>query len=209
MPRVKVIEAFRRLYWRTVWRVCAHCLRSWLLAEQATKDRRVLPHAIRTLVLIMAPVLALAGCGNQAAATAPSPPSDPTVQVTPIESSGPIRISFVGANISPGNTVSGCGGLIEGCAGRLQMTFQLDPSFDGPVLYMRVYLHATNMIACLWGEMPPFTVRGRVASMVRIPIANADRCGTPTTIATMAAVVEGPTQIESRQTWSLHYVFAP
>src|SRR5689334_18332303 len=149
------------------------------------------PHAIRTLVLVMPSALALAGCGSQAAPTAPSPPPpDPTLQVTPIESSGLIRISFVGANISPGTTVGGCGGLIGGCAGRLQMTFQLDPSFDGPVLYMRVYLHATNMIACLWGEMPPFTVRGRVASMVRIPIANADRCGTPTTIATMAAVVE-------------------
>jgi len=65
------------------------------------------------------------------------------------------------------------------------------------------------MIACLWGETPPFTVQGRVASTVRVPITNADRCGTPTTIATMAAVVEGPTQIGSRQTWSLHYVFAP
>jgi len=35
MPGDKVVEAFRRFYWRTVWHVCAHCLRAWLLAEPA------------------------------------------------------------------------------------------------------------------------------------------------------------------------------
>lgn len=151
--------------------------------------------------------LLLAACGGPG--TAPSPPVDPNLQVTSVDSSGPVRISFVSANITPGSVVPGCGSLIEGCAGRLRMTFRLDPPSDGPALYARVYLHATNLIACLWGETAPFALQARASSVIEIPLERADRCGTPATMATMAVVVEGPIQIASRQTWSLHYVFAP
>jgi hypothetical protein len=89
------------------------------------------------------------------------------------------------------------------------MTFRLEPPSDGPVLYARVYLHATNLIACLWGETAPFTLQARASGVIEIPLERADSCGTPATMATMAVVVEGPVQIASRQTWSLHYVFAP
>lgn len=64
-------------------------------------------------------------------------------------------------------------------------------------------------MACLSGETDPFVVQAGTLRTVEIPIDRADGCGTPTTIATMAAVVEGPVQVASRQTWSLHYVFAP
>jgi hypothetical protein len=151
--------------------------------------------------------LVSAACGGPS--TAPSNPPDPTPQVTPVESSGPVRISFVSASISPGGTVAGCGPLIEGCAGRLRMTLRLDPPSDGPILYVRIYLHATNLIACLSGESGPFPVQARTARIVEIPLDRADRCGTPTTMATMAAVVEGPIEVASRQTWSIRYVFAP
>jgi len=63
--------------------------------------------------------------------------------------------------------------------------------------------------AILWGETPSFTMQARTSSLIEIPLERADRCGTPATVATMAVVVEGPVQIASRQTWSLHYVFAP
>jgi hypothetical protein len=152
-------------------------------------------------------MLLLAACGGQS--TSPSPPVDPNLQVTPIDSTGPVRITFVSANVAPGSVVAGCGSLIEGCAGRVRMTFRLDPSSEGPVLYARVYLHAMNLIACLWGETAPFTVQARVPTVMEIPLDRADRCGIPNTMATLAVVVEGPVQIESRQTWSLHYVFAP
>jgi hypothetical protein len=151
--------------------------------------------------------LLLAACGGPG--TTPLPAPDPHLQVTPLDSSGPVRISFVSANITPGSVVAGCGGLIEGCAGRLRMTFRLDPPSDGPALYARVYLHATNLMACLWGETAPFTLQARASSVIEIPLERADRCGTPATMAAMAVVVEGPVQIASRQTWSLHYVFAP
>jgi hypothetical protein len=149
--------------------------------------------------------LVFAACSGPT--TAPTP--EPAPQIVPLESTGPVRIRFVDANVSPGGTIGGCGALIEGCAGRLRMTFRLDPSSDGPVLYMRVYLHATNLLACLWSETAPFDLKAGVSSVVELALTRADRCGVPATIATMAAVVEGPTQIESRQTWSVHYSFVP
>jgi len=151
--------------------------------------------------------LLLVACG--ASGTAPSPPPDPHLQVTPLDNSGPVRITFVSANITPGSVITGCGSLIEGCAGRLRMTFRLDPSADGPVLYARVYLHATNLIACLWGETAPFAVQARQPTVMEIPLDRADRCGSPNTMATLAMAVEGPVQVASRQTWSLYYAFAP
>ncbi len=152
----------------------------------------------------------LEGCGGHSAApTAPTPPQDPTLQVTPGESNGPIRITFVDANISAGSTITGCGPRIEGCVGRLRMRFRLDPPSDGPALYARLYLHATNLVACLQGEIAPFTVRAGVPLTIDITADRADNCRTPTDIATMAFGVEGPIQVSSRQTWSVHYVFAP
>jgi len=151
--------------------------------------------------------LMVASCGG--ATVAPTPAPDSTSQVKPLESTGPIRITFMSANVSPGGVITGCGSLIQGCTGRLRLTLRLEPPADGPVLYARVYLHATNLVACLWGETTPFTVNAGIAQTLDVSIDRADRCGTPATIATMAAIVEGPIQVASRQTWSLHYVFAP
>jgi hypothetical protein len=152
-------------------------------------------------------VLVAANCGS--APVAPTPAADPASVVQPLDSTGPIRIAFMSANVSPGSVVAGCGPFIEGCTGRLRLTLKLEPPADGPVLYARIYLHATNLIACLWGEAAPFTVRAGITQAIDISIDRADRCGTPATIATMAVVVEGPIQVASRQTWSLRYVFAP
>ena len=151
--------------------------------------------------------LVFQGCGH--APTMPTPTLDPALQVTPIDNTGPIRITFVSANIPPGSTVGGCGGVIEGCAGKLRMTFRLNPPADGPVLFVRMYLHATNLQACLWGELASFSVLAGAPITIELPADRADRCGTPTTIATMAVVVEGPIQVSSRQTWSLRYTFSP
>jgi hypothetical protein len=57
----------------------------------------------------------LMGCGGQPAG--PSRPPDPALPV-PIDSQGPVRITFVAATIAPGSTITGCGPLIEGCADR-------------------------------------------------------------------------------------------
>ena len=169
----------------------------------AVPAHRYLSTAIAGSALLAA--LVFDGCGHT---TTPTPMPDPTLQVTPIDNTGPIRITFVTANIAPGSTVGGCGGVIEGCAGKLRMTFRLNPPSDGPVLFVRMFLHATNLQACLWGELAPFLVQAGAPLTIEVPTDRADRCGTPTTIATMAVVVEGPIQVSSRQTWSLRYTFA-
>lgn len=158
-------------------------------------------------IWVLSAGLLLGGCGR--GSTRPTPTPDPTAEVTPIDSTGPIRLAFVDASTPPGATLAGCGSLIDGCRGRLRMKFLLVPPSDGPALYARLYLHATNLQACLWGEIEPFTVRAGVPVTIEMPTDRADNCRTPTTIATMALVIEGPVQVASRQTWSLHYVFAP
>jgi hypothetical protein len=137
------------------------------------------------------------------------PTPDPNTQVVPTGGSGPVQILFAGASVAPGSTVSGCGGNIAGCKGRLQMAFDLRPQSAGHVLYVRVYLHATSKIACLWGQTSPLDLEAGVTTRVEVPMDNADQCGTPVTLATMAGVVEGPVEVASRQEWALHYVFAP
>jgi hypothetical protein len=151
-----------------------------------------------------------AGCGTESTGPSP-PPLDPNLQVTPTtDASGPIRISFVSANIAPGSTVTGCGPAISGCEGRLRITLQLQPPSDGPVLYVRIFLHSQrNGVACLWGESGAFTVQAAQSRLVEVPIDRSDACGTPETLVAMVGIVEGPVQIASRQVWTLRYVFAP
>ena len=158
----------------------------------------------------------LAGCGENATSPpvptptpTPAPTPDPTTQVVPIQGTGPVQIQFVESNIAPGSTVSGCGSLIEGCRGRLRMVFNLVPRSTGHALYFRVYIHATNQIACLWGETSSFDLPAGVATRIEVSFDNADQCGTPVSLVTMDGVVEGTVEVASRQEWALRYVFAP
>ena len=140
---------------------------------------------------------------------APSPTPDPATQVIPAEATGPVRIVFAGASIAPGSTVSGCGSSIEGCRGRLRVFLDLHPPSSGHALYARVFLHATSQIACLLGQTGAFELEAGVPKRIEVVLDNADRCATPVTFATMAGVVEGTVEVASRQTWTVHYVFAP
>jgi hypothetical protein len=142
----------------------------------------------------------------------PSPPPDPHQQVTPTsDASGPIRISFLSASVPPGSTIGGCGSTMSGCEGKLRLTLQLAPAFDGPVLYVRVYLHSQrNGVACLWGEAPGFTVAAGRTQTVDVPIDRSDSfCAPSETLVSMDGIVEGPVQVASRQVWTLYYVFTP
>jgi hypothetical protein len=139
----------------------------------------------------------------------PSPSADPTTVVVPTHSSGAVRITFVAADPAPGSTVPGCGAMIAGCAGRLRMTFRLLSDAGGPVLYLRVFLHSTSLTACLLTSTGPFDLRAGEPATVDLTFDRWDACRTPVTIATMAAALEGPTPIASRQEWALRYTFAP
>jgi len=149
-------------------------------------------------------------CSASALPSTPSPPIDSTQLVMPLDATGPIRVSFVRASILPGSTIAGCGPTVAGCAGRLTITLQLQPPSDGPVLYARVYLHSMrNLVACLYGQTAPFTVRGGQTATIDVTLDQFDACGTPDTMATMDAVVVGPVEVDSRQAWSIRYTLNP
>ena len=125
-----------------------------------------------------------------------------------MNASGRVQISFAGANVAPGSTVSGCGPIIAGCRGRLRMAFDLVPRQSGPVLEVLVYMHAPQ-IACLWGKSAPFALTAGVPVRVEIPLENADACTTPLTATSMDVIVDGPIETASRQEFTIHYDFLP
>jgi hypothetical protein len=152
--------------------------------------------------------LVLAGCSGTSGPAAPSGPTTSTP--LPTEQSGPVAITFVGATPPPGSTVTGCGTSVRGCESRLSMRFSLRAQAPGPVLGVRVFLHATNLLACLQATHGPFELAAGETREVSVTFDHADdRCPIPLDIINMALVVEGPGQVASRQTWSVTYTFVP
>jgi hypothetical protein len=147
----------------------------------------------------------LAACGSNGA-NAPGP--TPEIAVTPVAGSGGVGIVFAGSSLPPGSTVTGCGATLDGCGGRLRMTLVLHPRATGHVLAVRVYLHASNQTACLSGRTDALDLRAGEPVRVEVPLAVADDCATPVTIVSMDGIVEGTTEVASRQEWTLRYVFA-
>jgi hypothetical protein len=148
-------------------------------------------------------------CGSPVRPSPPAPP-DPATLVVPIEATGPVQIRFLGATPAPGSTISGCGTRIDGCRGRLRLTFRLVPTLDGPVLRARLYLHSMrNLQACLWGDAAPISLVANRAVDLELTLDQADVCAVPDTMATMDLSVEGPAPVASRQAWTVRYQFAP
>jgi hypothetical protein len=153
-------------------------------------------------------MLLLAGCSDTSGPTAPSPPTTSTP--LPTEQSGPVAITFAGATPPPGSTVTGCGTNVRGCENLVAMRFTLRAQAPGPVLGVRVFLHATNLLACLQATHGPFDLSaGEVREVAVVFDRSDDRCPVPLDIANMALVIEGPGQVASRQTWSITYTFVP
>lgn len=150
----------------------------------------------------------LAACdGKGASPTSPTPIPSPGPVAT--GHTGPVAIAFLEATPPPGSTVTGCGTRISGCVNRLSMRFTLRAQEAGPVLGVRVFLHATNMVACLTATTGPFALARGETREVAVVFDQSDDCLVPLTIANMAFVAEGPIQVSSRQTWALAYTFAP
>ena len=156
---------------------------------------------------LLAVPLALAGCRDARTPVAPTQP--PTSQPVLIEQRGPVEMVFLDATPSPGSTVTGCGNRISGCANRVTMRFSLRAQEAGPVLGVHAFLHATNLIACLLTSTGPFELGRGETRELSIVFDRSDDCLVPLTIATMALVVSGPVQVESRRAWTVSYTFAP
>lgn len=122
---------------------------------------------------------------------------------------GATRIVFSSSQPPPGAIFTGCGPDIAGCEGRLRLRFLLQASRTGHALRFTVFLHDTSLRACLFASTGPFELRAGEGAAVDLVLDESDRCATPTTIATMAAVVVGTVEVDARQEWGLSYTFRP
>lgn len=127
----------------------------------------------------------------------------------PVAHQGPLDIAFVSASSAPGSTISGCGPLIAGCAGRLRITYRLRSTQAGSALFARGFLYGTNQLACLKGRLGSFPIPAGQDVPVEIVFDQPDDCGTPLTIRAMALNIEGTVEIATRQEWTISYLFLP
>ena len=151
--------------------------------------------------------LTLTGCGDERNPAAPTPP--PFAPIMPIEQAGPVEITFIDAVPAAGSTLTGCGNRISGCVNRVSMRFSLRAPEAGPVLWVRAFLHATNLQACLLTTTGPFELARGETRELSLVFDESDNCLVPLTIATMAVVIEGPAPVASRRAWQVSYTFAP
>lgn len=158
-------------------------------------------------LLVAAIALTLPGCREARNPAAPTPPPLPSVVL--IEQTGSVEITFIDAVPSAGSTLTGCGNRISGCVNRVAMRFSLRAQDAGPVLWVRAFLHATNLQACLQTTTGPFELARGETRELSIVFDESDTCLVPLTIATMAVVIEGPAPVASRRAWTVSYTFAP
>ena len=88
------------------------------------------------------------------------------------------------------------------------MRFTLQSASGGPAQYVRVFLHDMSQRACLFAQTPALTLAAG-SQTIEVVLDQADACRTPVDIRTMAAVVEGPVEVASRQEWGIRYRFLP
>lgn len=160
-------------------------------------------------------VLVTCGCGGSPA-SGPSP--SPTPTPTPTSSAlpgvvvgartGVTQITLSAAVPAPGATLSGCGATAIGCAGRITMSLDLLSPTGGPVTGLSVFLHGSNLQACLIGRVGAFELSPGTTRRVEVVLDQADQCGTPVDIRTADAIVEGPDGIDARQEWGVFYSLA-
>jgi hypothetical protein len=176
----------------------------------------------RWTAVVVAVLLLGEGCGASSPDDlhpSPSPSLSPPVSPTPGlpgvtagVSTGPTAITLLSADPAPGSTLAGCGAGAVGCAGRIRMTFLLRPSGTGTVLWCVAFLHASNQAGCLQARTAGLALKAGEAQTVEVVFDTADTggfCGTPLDITHLAFVVEGVTQVASRQEWALRYHLDP
>ena len=89
----------------------------------------------------------------------------------------------------------------------MTITFDLEPSASGHVLYVVGFLHSLDLRACHVARLEPLELEG--GRTRRITLAFEPLGCPPHDIATMAVVVEGSVEVASRQEWSVRYQFRP
>jgi hypothetical protein len=136
-------------------------------------------------------------------------PVDPNAPVAGARS-GPVSIEFIASNPAPGSTVSGCGAVIAGCAGKLRLSVRLRSTSAGPVLWSRATLHGANRQACLSAVGEGFTLAANSTTSIDLRFDQFDPgCALPFDALDLAVLLEGPVQTASRQEFAVRYRFVP
>jgi hypothetical protein len=175
------------------------------------KWRRPDASFVRRAALAVALVF-LAACGRETPVAASGIPIDPTPdpsQVVPGAATGLTRIAFVSADPPPSTAVSGCGSDATGCAGRVRMVFRLTPSATGTALRFVVAVNAASKRTCFLASTGPLPLRAHEAQSLQVVLDPSATCAVPFAITDMAANLEGPVEVVSRQEWAIGYTFAP
>jgi hypothetical protein len=91
------------------------------------------------------------------------------------------------------------------------MRFRLRNPAGGPVLDAIAFLHRTNKLACWRAATGSFHLDAGVPREILVVFDQRDpgACATPSEIATMKLVVEGPVETASLQEWAIRYDLRP
>ena len=92
------------------------------------------------------------------------------------------------------------------------MTFRVEPTGSGSVLFYRAFLHATDKTGCLIAPAAGGALQAGMARTVEVVFDEPDtsgRCRTPLDLRDLAFGVEGTVEVASRQEWSLSYRLSP
>ncbi len=150
--------------------------------------------------------LVLSGCGGSPG-SGPTPPPQPSPLpgITIGARTGSTLIVFADATPLPGATLTGCGATTVGCAGRVTIRLDILSATGGPVTGLSVFLHGSNLRACLLGRIGAFELAAGTTRRLDVLLDQADQCGTPADIRTADAALEGPNGIAARQEWGVVY----
>src|SRR4051812_44494401 len=148
------------------------------------------------------------GCGGSAAAPTSQTLVDPNAPRVGA-SFGTPSIEYVGANITPGTTIAGCGPTIAGCAARLAMTFRLRSLAGGIVERADTRLHGNGKIACFYSVRRSFSFAPGVAPVFDVVFDQTDSiCTLPLDVTDLDMNFFGSVG-EGRQEWGIRYRFTP
>lgn len=157
----------------------------------------------------LAVACALSFSCSQPASPSPTPePFDPNAPRVGAHT-GSVAIEYLGTNIAPGLTITGCGPTLAGCAGRLRLTFRLRSSGAGSVLRTAGSLHGANKVPCLSAVGGAFSLAANTTLLLDLVFDDVNpACALPFESTDLGINVEGSADASGRQEFGIRYRFA-
>jgi hypothetical protein len=89
------------------------------------------------------------------------------------------------------------------------MVMRLAPVATGTALSFVVFLNSASKRSCFMASTSPISLRAGQPQSVQVVLDPSETCAVPFEITDMAAILEGPVELASRQEWAIGYTFAP